>query len=170
MSDNPVAGDNTLAGKNTVVRFHYGITDGQGQEVETSRGGDPALALLGHGNLMRGLEKALTGRQKGETFSAVLEPADAWGVRREDWTQRVSKKHFPNGSTFQPGARLSLHTDQGARTVTVLKVGSKFVDVDLNHPLAGQTVTFDVEVLEVREATGEEIAHRHAHGAGGHHH
>lgn len=164
MSESPIAE------RDRVVRFHYAIIDEAGNEVENSRDGEPALALLGHGNLMRGLEEALLGRPAGERFSASLAPDQAFGVKREGWSQRVSKKHFPKGSRFQPGARLPLHTDQGERSVTVTKVGNKFVDVDLNHPLAGQTVTFEVELLEVRDATAEERTHGHAHGAGGHHH
>ena len=162
--------DSLKAERNRVVRFHYEIADEAGVQVETSRDGDPALALLGHGNLMRGLENAILGHVAGESFSTTLAPEQAFGPKRDDWTQRVSKKHFPKNTRFLPGAQLRLMTDQGARMVTVLKVGSKFVDVDLNHPLAGQTVTFTVELEDVREASAEELAHRHAHGAGGHHH
>ena len=158
------------AEKNRVVRFHYHIADEQAQTTETSRDGDPALALLGHGNLMPGLEDAMIGRSAGEPFSITLAPEQAFGTRREDWNQRVSKKHFGKNVRFRPGISLPLQTDQGTRTVTVQKVGNKFVDVDLNHPLAGQTVTFEVNILDVREASGEEIAHGHAHGSGGHHH
>ena len=110
-------------------------------------------------------------------MSAPIRTADprswrpqAFGPRRENWTQRISKKHFARGTRFQPGASARLQTDQGMRTVTVIKVGNKFVDVDLNHPLAGRTVTVEIELLEVRDATAEEKAHGHAHGAGGHHH
>jgi FKBP-type peptidyl-prolyl cis-trans isomerase SlyD len=159
-----------IAEPNRVIRFHYRLLDTDGNEVETSRSGEPVLALLGHGNLMQGLEQAILGHKESEQFSVTLEPEKGFGTRREDWMQRVSKKHFSKGARFQPGAQLQLQTDQGVRTVTVTKVGNKFVDVDLNHPLAGQTVTFEVELLEVREATPEELSHRHAHGAGGHHH
>jgi len=158
------------AQKDRVVCFHYDITDEQGRTTESSRGAEPALALMGHGNVMRGLEDVMQGREAGERFQVVLAPEQAFGIQKEDWTQRVSKKHFPKGTRFHVGAQLGLKTDQGARTVTVLKVGNKFVDVDLNHPLAGQSVQFDVELLDVRHATSEEIAHGHAHGAGGHHH
>ncbi len=162
--------EQSTAAKNQVVSFHYEISDESGRVVESSRDGDPALALLGHQNLMRGLEGALMGRSTGESFKVSLDPDQAFGPRREEWTQRVSKKHFPKGTRFFAGAQLRLNTDQGARTVTVLKVGNKFVDVDLNHPLAGQTVGFAVELLEVRPGTREEIAHGHAHGVGGHNH
>jgi FKBP-type peptidyl-prolyl cis-trans isomerase SlyD len=159
-----------VAEADRVVRFHYQLTDEAGERVESSFGAEPSLALLGHGNLMGGLEAAITGRRGGERFSVTLAEDDAFGPRRDDWTQRISKKYFPKGTRFQVGGRTRVQTEQGVRTVTVLKVGNKFVDVDLNHPLAGQSVTFEVELLDVREATPEELAHGHAHGAGGHHH
>lgn len=159
------------AERNRVVRFHYRILDDSGEAIESSFDGEPALSLLGHGNLLPGLEEALLGRGSGEQFAVTLEPAKAFGVRREGRIERVSKKHFPKGARFRPGSRLQLRTGESqVRTVTVLKVGNKFVDVDLNHPLAGQPVTFEVEILEVRDATPEEKAHGHAHGAGGHQH
>ena len=162
--------EGTEISKNRVVTFHYDIRDAEGQVAETSREGEPALALIGHGNLMRGLEDAMLGRRAGESFKITLAPEQAYGHRQDDWTQRVSKKHFGKGARFHPGTELSLQTDQGTRTVTILKNGNKFVDVDLNHPLAGHTIEFDVDLLEVRDATADEVAHRHAHGVGGHQH
>lgn len=162
--------DAATAERDRVVRFHYEIADENATRLESSRAGEPALALLGHGNLMRGLEEAILGHRAGDAFTARVAPEQAFGSRRENWNQRVSKKHFPKGTRFQPGSSARLQTDQGMRTVTVIKVGNKFVDVDLNHPLAGQTVTFEIELLEVRDATAEEKAHGHAHGVGGHHH
>ncbi|MFK7885781.1 MAG: peptidylprolyl isomerase [Gammaproteobacteria bacterium] len=159
------------AAKDCVVHFHYEMTDDDGNTVETSRtGAEPAAALLGHENLMPGLEKALEGRKTGETFDVTIAPDDAFGARREDWTQRVSKKYIPSAARLKAGTTTQVQTDNGPRVVTVLKVGGKFVDVDLNHPMAGRSVTFNVEVTGVREATDEEKAHRHVHGAGGHHH
>jgi FKBP-type peptidyl-prolyl cis-trans isomerase SlyD len=119
---------------------------------------------------MPGLDAALLGRQAGEQFQVTLAPAEAYGERRDDLEQRISKKHFPKGTRFTAGVQVPLRTEQGVRTVTLLKIGNKFVDVDLNHPLAGETVTIELELLEVRDATPEEVAHRHAHGTGGHHH
>jgi len=162
--------DGLAAAKDRVVRFHYALRDSAGAVKEDSRSGEPAAALIGHRNLMPGLEAALMGRSAGERFEVTLDAEHAFGARRPDWVQRVPKKHLHNPGRLKPGMETQLNTDQGSRTVTVVKVGNKVVDVDLNHPLAGETVTFDIEVVDVREATREEITHRHVHGAGGHHH
>ncbi len=162
--------DLLTAKQDRVVHFHYILRDAAGQEVESSRDGEPTAALIGHGNLMQGLEQALDGRTAGERFDAAAAAKDAFGERRDDWTQRVSKKYVAGAARLKAGMQTRLQTEQGPRVVTVLKVGGKFIDVDLNHPLAGQSVTFDVEVVSVREATAEELSHGHVHGAGGHHH
>lgn len=156
--------------KDRVVRFHYALRNSAGVVKEDSRDGEPAAALIGHRNLMPGLEEAMTGRSAGERFEVTLDPDHAFGARRDDWVQRVPKKHIRNAARLKPGMETQLNTDQGTRTVTVIKVGNKVVDVDLNHPLAGETVTFDIEVVEVRAAVPEELTHGHVHGAGGHHH
>jgi FKBP-type peptidyl-prolyl cis-trans isomerase SlyD len=121
--------------------------------------------------LIPGLEKALAGREAGERFEVVVAPAEAYGDRREDFTQRVPKKYFRDADHLKPGMTTVLSTkESGQRQVTVRKIGSSVVDVDLNHPLAGKTLTFDIEIVDVRDATPEEIAHRHVHGAAGHAH
>ena len=158
------------ASKDRVVRFHYEMRDEAGKVLETSRGEEPLAVLQGRGNLMRGIESALEGHVAGDRFEVTLPPEQAYGERQDGRTQRVPKKYFPNASRLKPGMTTQLSTQEGPRPVTVLKVGGKVVDVDLNHPLAGRTLMFDIEVVEVREATPEEIAHRHVHGPGGHHH
>lgn len=155
---------------NHVVHFHYEMLDEDGNVAESSGDGDPAAALIGHENLMPGLEKAMAGRTAGEQFEVTLAPEDAFGLRQEGRTQRVSKKYLSRPARLKAGMQTRVQTDNGPRAVTVLKVGGKFVDVDLNHPMAGKNVTFKVNVVEVREASAEEISHRHVHGAGGHHH
>jgi FKBP-type peptidyl-prolyl cis-trans isomerase SlyD len=162
--------DKLTAAKDRVVHFHYVLRDSAGLEVESSRDGEPAAALIGHGSLMAGLEQSLENRSPGERFEVTLPPKDAFGERRDDWTQRVSKKYVSGASRLKSGMQTKVQTDSGPRPVTVLKVGGKFIDVDLNHPLAGQSVVFDVEVIDVREATPEELSHGHVHGAGGHQH
>ena len=154
---------------NSVVRFHYTVSEpGQGP-LESSREIEPLSVLIGHGNIIGGLESALKGREAGESFEVTVGPGDAYGDRREGLVQRVPRKHF-KGAKLAPGMQVMLPTDQGQRAMTVKKVGISVVDVDLNHPMAGKTLTFDVEILDVREASAEEISHKHAHGDGGHQH
>lgn len=154
---------------NSVVRFHYTLSEpGQGQ-LESSRQTEPLSVLIGHGNIIGGLESAMKGREAGESFEVTVEPAQAYGERRENMVQRVPRKHF-KGARLAPGMQVMLPTDQGQRAMTVKKVGISVVDVDLNHPMAGKTLSFEVEILEVREASAEEISHKHVHGDGGHQH
>jgi FKBP-type peptidyl-prolyl cis-trans isomerase SlyD len=164
-----MSGDLAVA-RDRVVRFHYEMRDEAGTVLESSRAEEPLAVLHGRGNLMPGIEAALEGHGAGDRFQVSLEPGEAYGERKEGLTQRVSKKYFPQAARLKPGMTVQLSTREGPRPVTVLKVGGKVVDVDLNHPLAGRALTFDIEVVEVREASPEEIAHRHVHGPGGHHH
>ena len=157
---------------NKVVSFHYSVSDSGGTPIDSSRErGEPLTVLIGHGNIVAGLEKALLGRAVGDRFEVSVAPADAYGERRANYTQRVPKKYFENAENLHPGMSTLLQTrEAGPRMVVVHKVGSSVIDVDLNHPLAGKTLAFDVEITDVRDATSEETAHRHAHGAGGHEH
>mgnify|MGYP001014293538 CR=1 FL=1 len=155
--------------KDRVVRFHYTVSEAGQEPIETSKDRDPLAILIGHGNIIPGLEAAMMDKEAGESFSADVEAAQAYGERREGLSQRVPKKHF--GTTrLQPGMQVVLQTNFGPRAVTVEKIGMSVVDVDLNHPMAGKDLHFDVEIIEVREASEEEIAHGHVHGDGGHHH
>lgn len=155
--------------KNTVVQFHYTLSDAQG-EIETSRDDEPMLYLHGHGGIIPGLEKALEGQTVGAQLNVTLAPEDAYGMPREDSIQRIPVKHLQGAKKWKPGMTATVQTDQGPRQVTVVKVGLKQVDVDTNHPLAGRELTFAIEILQVRAADADEIAHGHAHGIGGHHH
>jgi len=155
--------------KDRVVRFHYAVAE-QGQEaLENSRGGEPLAILQGHGNIIPGLEKAMEGHEAGDSFVVDVAAADAYGDRRDNLTQRVPKKHF-EGQRLEPGMQVVLNTNFGPRAVTIQKVGMSVVDVDLNHPMAGKDLHFDIDIVDVREATPEELEHGHVHGDGGHHH
>jgi FKBP-type peptidyl-prolyl cis-trans isomerase SlyD len=153
--------------KNKVVSIHYTVTNEAGQQVDSSRERQPLSYLHGAHNIVPGLEKALEGRAEGDQFQVTVEPADAYGDRDEKKVQRISAKHFRNPKKIKPGDALLLKTTQGPIQVKVLKVGRFNFDVDANHPLAGQTLTFDVEVTGIRDATSEEKAHGHVHGEGG---
>lgn len=151
-----------------VASFHYTLKNDQGEEIESSREQEnPMIYLHGAGNIIPGLEKAMEGKVAGDKFEVTVEPAEAYGERNEGAIQRVPAKHFGEGRRLKPGQLVMLNTRQGPRQVTVLKVGRFNIDVDANHPLAGQSLTFDVEVTDVRDATEEEVSHGHVHGPGG---
>lgn len=153
--------------EHSVVSFHYTLKNSQGEQLESSRKGDAMTYLHGSGNIIKGLEKAMEGKAAGDSFEVTVEPTDAYGEHQPANIQRVSAKHFPNSKALKPGQVLGLQTRQGPLQVTVVKVGRFNVDVDANHPLAGQTLTFNVEITEVRAASGEEKDHGHVHGHGG---
>ena len=154
--------------KHKVVRFHYTLTDDEGQTLDSSRERDePMTYLHGAGNIIPGLERAMEGRESGDSFEVTVAPEEAYGERREANVQRVAlKKLGLKPQQLKPGMVLNLQTTQGPAQVTVLKVGRFNVDVDANHPLAGQSLNFDEEVVEIRDASEEEQAHGHAHGPG----
>ena len=155
---------------NCIARFHYTLKDDTGAELESSRGAEPMTYLHGRRGLLPGLEAALEGKSVGDSFSATLAPAEAFGERRADSEMRVPLSHLSGAKKWQPGMQAVIQTQQGQQQVTVVKVGHTMATVDTNHPLAGKTLVFEVEVIEVREASAEELAHGHAHGPGGHQH
>lgn len=155
--------------KDRVVRFHYSVAEAGQEALETSRDREPLAILFGHGNIIPGLEKAMDGHEAGDSFKADVTAADAYGERRDGMTQRVPKKHF-GAQKIAPGEQVVLNTSFGPRAVTIEKVGMSVVDVDLNHPMAGKDLQFDIEIIDVREASKEEIEHGHVHGDGGHQH
>lgn len=159
---------------NTVVQFNYTLTDTEGKQLESNYDSEPLAYLHGHKGMIPAIEAELAGKAVGDKVSITLTPDLAYGERREGQEQRVPLKHLqglPKGSrSWKPGMVAVVKTDQGMRQVTVVKPGLKMVVVDLNHPLAGKTLTYDIEVVSIRAATDEEIAHGHAHGVGGHHH
>jgi FKBP-type peptidyl-prolyl cis-trans isomerase SlyD len=157
-------------GPETVVTFHYTLRDESGAAMETSMGGEPAAYLHGSNSIIPGLESAMTGRIGGDIFSATVKPEDGYGVRDPDRVQRVPIKHLAFNGKLRAGAVVQLSTNDGMKTVTVLKAGRHTADIDTNHPLAGQTLVFDIEIIETRAASAEELSHGHVHGAGGHHH
>jgi FKBP-type peptidyl-prolyl cis-trans isomerase SlyD len=155
--------------KDSVVRFHYTVSEVGQESLESSRDREPLAILYGHGNIIPGLETAMLDREAGDSFGVDVAAADAYGEKRDGLSQRVPKKHF-GAQKLEPGMQVVLQTNFGPRAVTIQKIGMSVVDVDLNHPMAGKDLHFDVEIVEVREATAEELEHGHVHGDGGHHH
>ena len=155
---------------NTVVQFHYTLRDESGEEHETSRGGDPTTYLHGSGNIVGILEKLLAARAAGDVFSTTLSPEEGYGERNPERQQRIPIKHLMFSGKLKAGMVVHVKTREGTLPVTVLKVGRHSAEIDANHPIAGRTVTFDIEVIDVREASAEEVAHGHPIDEGEHHH
>lgn len=151
---------------NAVVFIHYTLKDDAGTVIDSSSGGSPLAYLHGNGNLVAGLEKALEGRKAGDKLQVAVKPEEGYGVRDESLVQQMPRRAFKGVREIRPGMRFN----SPAGPITVTKVQGDLVTVDGNHELAGVTLNFEVEVTQVREATGEEILHGHVHGEGGHHH
>ena len=152
-----------------VVTLHYRVSDATGAFTESSEGRDPLVYLHGHGNIIPGLETELAGKRSGDKLTATIAARDAYGVRDAQAVQRVSIKHLTRAGKLAAGQPVAVNTDRGPRQAIVLKVGRFNVDLDFNHPLAGRDLTFEIEIVDVREATEEERGHGHAHGPGGAH-
>jgi len=156
--------------KNKVVAVDYTLTNSAGEVLDSSGGQEPLAYLHGVGGLIPGLERALEGKSAGEKLNVVVKPEDAYGARHEELVQDVPRKSF-GGTKIEPGMQFRAEGPNSAsRVVTVISVQPDSVKIDANHPLAGQTLNFDVTIVSVRDETAEEVSHGHAHGAGGHHH
>lgn len=155
---------------NSVVAFHYTLTDDNGNVIDSSEGREPLTYLQGSGQIVPGLEKQMEGHQAGDKFNADVAPEEGYGPRHDELMQEVPKQAFQGVEDIQPGMQFQGSGPQGQLTVTVVKVEGDTVFIDGNHPLAGQTLHFAIDVTSVREATAEEVEHGHVHGEGGHHH
>lgn len=156
--------------KNTVVSIDYTLTDASGAVLDSSRGSQPLDYLHGSGNIIPGLEEALEGRTAGDTLKVVVPPEKGYGPRNEGLLQKVPRKMFNDGQEIKPGMHFHAEAEHGGHTVTVTHVDPENVTVDANHPLAGMTLNFDVNVVKVRAATAEELSHGHVHSGHGHSH
>ncbi|CAM5539198.1 FKBP-type peptidyl-prolyl cis-trans isomerase [Rhodanobacter lindaniclasticus] len=155
---------------NAVAAFHYTLTDDQSQVIDSSAGRDPLTYLHGSGQIVPGLEKQLEGRSAGDKFTADVAPEEGYGVHHPELMQEVPRSAFQGVEDIQPGMQFQGRGPQGEINVTVTRVENDKVFIDGNHPLAGKTLHFAIEVTDVRAASEEELAHGHVHGAGGHHH
>lgn len=155
--------------KNSVVSLAYKLKLEDGVVLEETTTEAPMAYLHGHNNLITGLEKELEGKEVGATFTATIAPEEAYGEYNDALVQRVPGNVFQGVDTLEVGMRFIANTDQGEIPVEITEVDGDHVVVDGNHMLAGQTLTFDVEVVSIREATEEELSHGHVHQAGGHH-
>lgn len=153
-----------------VVMFHYTLKDDSGEQIESSRTGEPLAYIHGQGNIIPGLEEALEGHSVGDQFDVELAPGDAYGDRDERLVQEVPRDIFEGVDEVEVGMQFRAESQAGEQMVTVTEVEGEEVTVDGNHPLAGETLHFDVEVTGVREATEEELEHGHPHVGDEHSH
>lgn len=153
-----------------VASVHYTGTFPEDSEVfDTSEGRDPLTFLVGHRNMIPGFEEEMIGAKVGERRTFTLEAARAYGERREELVGAIERDQFADVEAEVPlEVGMQLLSDNGPFTIT--EVRETEVEVDFNHALAGRSLTFSVEVVELRAASEEEMAHGHAHGPGGHHH
>lgn len=154
--------------KDCVASFHYTLRSPEGETLDSSDGREPLSYLHGHNNIIAGLESALDGKTVGDEVQAVVDPAQGYGETHDELVQQVPRSAFGD-QKVEPGMRFTAETQAGPRMVTVTAVADEEVTVDGNHPLAGQTLHFDVEITDVREATAQELEHGHVHQDGADH-
>lgn len=149
--------------QNAVVEINFVLNDSKGNLVDTSEGDEPLLYIQGHDQMIPGLEQELAGKKVGDKFSAVIEPKDAYGTRNENLVIEASAEDFGEGAEIEVGAQFFAQAEDEERIATVVSVDGDNIVVDLNHPLADETLHLDVEVVSVRMATEQELAHQHTH-------
>ena len=160
----------TLIADNKVALIHYTLTDGEGTEIDTSRGSEPMAYLHGMGNIVPGLERELEGKTAGDRVKVVVAPEDGYGPKSDAPPQSVPRAAF-EGAEPVLGMPVSAEDDEGNHVqLWIVDVSDSEVTITPDHPLAGVTLHFDVEVLEVRDATPSELEHGHVHSGDGHHH
>lgn len=153
-----------LIGDKLVVSMHYKLTDDDGNVLDSSEGGEAMTYLHGAGNIIPGLEKALVGKVENDTLDVRVEPEEAYGVVVPELIQTIDKAAFAGVDSLEPGMAFEAQGTEGqVQRIIIKKVDGDEVTIDGNHPLAGVTLNFAVQIVAVREATPEEIEHGHVH-------
>lgn len=154
-----------------VVQLNYLLQDSEGKNLDQADSSHPFTYLHGGGQIVPGLEAALEGLKIGDKKTVVVAPADGYGEKNPNLRLVVDRSQFPQEMDLEVGMQFEADSGNGEGLVfTIEKIEDKKVHIDGNHPLAGVTLHFNVEVLTVRDATEEELDHGHAHGEDGHHH
>ena len=147
-----------------VVTIHYVLTNNDNEVLDSSEGKDPLTYLHGAGGLIPGLEKELEGKSAGDDLNVTVEPSEAYGEQNPGLVQQVPLSAFEGVPKVEPGMQFNTSGPNGqAMLITVTEVQGEQVTIDGNHPLAGVTLNFAVNVVDVRDATAEELEHGHAH-------
>lgn len=155
--------------KNKVVLMHYRLKNDSGEQLDSSFGNEPMGFIYGNGMIISGLEHILVEKSKGDKFTTIIPPEDGYGLKNDDLIQDVSLSQFENKDDVKVGLQFEVNGTNPA-LATVVEINGDTVTLDLNHPLAGVELYFDIEIVDVRDATPEELDHGHVHGVGGHHH
>lgn len=152
--------------------MHYTLKDNSGETLDSSEGHEPLAFIQGIGNIIAGLEEQLEGKAVGDKAKVVLTPEKGYGHRNEYNVHIVPLSGFQadDDEKLEVGMQVRVETNEGVSIADVAKIEGDEVTLDLNHPLAGETLHFDVEIIDIREATKQELEHGHVHGPGGHHH
>ena len=153
--------------KNKVVTIQYTLKDEKGSVLDSTEKGNPFLYIQGHQNIIPGLESELEGKGKGDVFNVTISPKDGYGETNPNLVQEIPKDQFPEPSEIQEGMQFQADTPVGPMILTVLEILESAIKVDGNHPLAGKDLHFEVKVVDVRDATPEEIDHGHVQGLDG---
>ncbi len=165
---------NEIVADDKVVIFHYTLTNDDGEVIDSSEGGEPLPYLHGAGNIVPGLEKEMVGKGPGDKFEVRVTPEEGYGEPQGDGPQPIPRENFPDGMPIEPGMPFPAELPTGQQVMLwVVEVNDESVLVDLDHPLAGEHLNFAIEVVGVRDANEDELAHGHPHGIDGtegHHH
>jgi FKBP-type peptidyl-prolyl cis-trans isomerase SlyD len=150
--------------KDRVVTIDYKLQNSTGEVIDASEASDPLIYLHGNDNIIAGLEKHLLGKKAGDAIDCVVPAKEGYGERDEALMFKVNKSEFGEGASIETGMQFEAHGEDGAQIVTVMGIEGDEVTIDANHPLAGAELHFTVKVVDVREATAEELEHGHVHG------
>lgn len=143
--------------ENKVVTFDYTLTNNSGAVLDTSENSEPLSYIHGSGEIIPGLEAELLGKAVGAKFKATIKPEDGYGLRLDDFVKKIGKEQLSHLPNIEVGMQLQAYDEQGMQILTVIEIGDNEITLDANHPLAGETLHFDVEIVEIREATEEEL-------------
>lgn len=150
--------------ENLVVSMHYKLTDNDGNVLDSSEGSEPLTYLHGQGNIIPGLENSLTGKAEGDSLQVTVEPAEGYGELVPEMVEVIDKEAFKGVESIEVGMTFEAQAPDGSmQSIEIMKVEGDKITIDANHPLAGVTLNFDVQIVSVREATEQEVDHKHAH-------
>ncbi len=156
--------------KNAVVTMNYTLKNDSGDIIDSSDGAEPLTYIQGLGHIILGLEKEMEGKSKGDKFDVVVAPEEGYGVYRDELLETVPKAQFQDAGKLEIGMQFQVETEGGPVVVSIKSIDGDNVVVDGNHPLSGVTLHFNIEIIEIREASEEELSHGHVHSKGEQHH